>query len=169
MLKRILKMIFSFIGFKKNIEKTEQNEKKEEKKLDVKKRVFGTRSLENLATVDRRLQLFASELLQLAKYDFTITQGNRTAEEQNKLYQLGRTKKGKIVTYCDGYKKLSRHQGGRAIDIAILQNGKISWNEKLYQELVDEKVRDLMKKYKVKWGGDFKKFKDFPHFELMEG
>ncbi len=46
-------------------------------------------------------------------------QGWRSAEYQNGLYRQGRDLPGKIVTDADGYKVLSNHQSGRAVDCAF--------------------------------------------------
>ena len=44
----------------------------------------------------------------------------RSGEEQARLYAIGRTTPGKIVTKCDGTEKESRHQRGMAADIYFL-------------------------------------------------
>ena len=130
---------------------------------------FSRSSEKRLMYLHTNLQKFFIELLKISPYDFSISQGVRTAEEQNKLYQQGRTIKGKIITNCDGYKSKSKHQVkedgfGHAGDIAILVDGKVTWEEKYYKE-VARAGRILMQKYNVEWGGDWKKFKDLPHFE----
>ena len=56
---------------------------------------------------------FMEELIGLSPHDFKITCGMRTAEEQNKLYQYGRTIPGTWRTNCDGYKVQSNHQENR--------------------------------------------------------
>lgn len=130
---------------------------------------FSRNSEKKLQYLHPNLQKFFRELIKISPYDFSITQGVRTAEEQNKLYQQGRTVPGKIVTNCDGYKIKSNHQIkddglGHAGDIAVLINNKITWEEKYYKE-VAMSARILMQKYNVEWGGDWRNFKDLPHFE----
>ena len=130
---------------------------------------FSRNSEKKLQYLHPNLQKFFRELIKISPYDFSITQGVRTAVEQNKLYQQGRTVPGKIVTNCDGYKIKSNHQTksdglGHAGDIAVLINNKITWEEKYYKE-VAMSARILMQKYNVEWGGDWKSFKDLPHFE----
>lgn len=130
---------------------------------------FSKKSLKKLEGLHPNLQNFFMELIKISPYDFSITQGIRTAKEQNKLYQQGRTTPGKIVTNCDGYKIKSNHQIksdglGHAGDIAVLINNRITWNENYYKE-VAMTARILMQKYNVEWGGDWKNFKDLPHFE----
>ena len=130
---------------------------------------FSNRSLHNLEGLHPKLIEFAKELLKISPYDFTITHGIRTAKEQNSLYQQGRTKPGKRVTNCDGYNKKSNHQVhadglGYAFDIAVIVNKKYNWNPKYYKE-IGAVASELMKKYKVTWGGNWTSFKDYPHFQ----
>lgn len=90
-----------------------------------------------------------------------VTQGVRTVAEQRALYAKGRTAPGKIVTHCDGVKKKSNHQLGRAVDFAFLDAaGKPTWDGPWtllgamaeHQELV--------------WGGHWRTIVDRPHVEL---
>lgn len=97
-----------------------------------------------------------------------ITQGLRTFQEQNDLYAQGRSKPGKIVTNAKGGQ--SNHNYGTALDICLIIDNKIaSWDT--LKDFDGDKVSDWMecvaifKKYGWKWGGDFKSFKDYPHFE----
>mgnify|MGYP002755311034 CR=1 FL=1 len=95
---------------------------------------------------------------------------------QKELYSQGRTKPGKIVTNCDGYTHKSNHQAksdgyGHAVDFAIYDPsipGNIDWdNNKKYKEVAEhlKKVAAEMK-ISIEWGGDWRKFKDYPHIEL---
>ena len=134
---------------------------------------FSKNSLTKLERLHPQLKKFFHELIKVSPYDFSITHGVRTAEEQNKLYKQGRTEPGNIVTNCDGYIVKSNHQVksdnlGYAGDIAILVNNKIMWEEKYYKELANS-ARSLMEKYNIEWGGDWKNFKDLPHYEYRGG
>lgn len=99
-----------------------------------------------------------------------IAQGLRTIKEQNDLYAIGRTVKGKIVTQSKGGK--SYHNYGLAVDIVLLYdkdgNGSFetaSWNENKYWM----QVINAFKKAGYAWGGDFRSFKDSPHLEKTFG
>lgn len=111
-------------------------------------------------------------------YDFTVLYGHRTPLEQINLYSQGRelidgnwviVDKKKIVTYCDGSEKPSKHNSfpSLAVDLAPYP---IDWKDLTrFRELSDliKKIA-LEKNIKIKWGGDFKgTFKDSPHFELI--
>jgi len=65
---------------------------------------------------------------QFKNYNFFIFRFHATPQQQNALYQQGRTKPGKIVTNCDGYKKKSDHQYWLAVDLVEFENGKCNWN-----------------------------------------
>lgn len=88
-----------------------------------------------------------------------ITQGLRTFDEQTDLYAQGRTTKGTKVTNAKA--GFSYHNYGLAVDLCYIINGKAVWQ-------VDEDFRKIVSQFKSKgfyWGGDFKSFKDYPHFE----
>lgn len=120
-----------------------------------------------IITLNKRLKEFMEYVKNHTKTNFKITCGLRSTKQQQDLYALGRTKAGKRVTNCDGIIKKSAHQLGRAVDIAIVKNGKISWNVKDYKPFIEE-IRKLSKAYKISlvFGADFKKLKDYPHIEL---
>nr|WP_233522936.1 M15 family metallopeptidase [Peribacillus saganii] len=101
-----------------------------------------------------------------------ITSDFRSIEEQNKLYEKGRSLPGNIVTYARGGESL--HNFGLAIDFAILikegtaswdmnrdgnGNGKADWME----------VVSIAKELGFEWGGDWNGFKDYAHLEINFG
>lgn len=99
-----------------------------------------------------------------------ITQGFRTIEEQNKLYAKGRTISGKKVTNAKG--RQSIHNYGFAVDICLIIDGKkASWDT--MKDWDGDKVADwfecvkIFAKYNWDWGGNWKTFKDLPHFEKI--
>lgn len=107
---------------------------------------------------------FINEVDKTLNIKLRVIQGYRTYAEQNTLYNQGRTTKGKKVTNAKGGQ--SNHNFGLAIDVAEIKNGNIDWNE---QEKVLVKVAPIGKKWGFEWGGDWKSFKDKPHFEMMFG
>lgn len=101
-----------------------------------------------------------------------IAQGHRTFEEQNKLYAQGRTAPGKIVTKAKGGQSI--HNFALAVDIVLIIDGKkaswdskTDWDEDKQSDWME--VVDVFKKYGWNWGGDWKSFKDLPHFEKTFG
>ncbi|AHL18993.1 endolysin [Listeria phage LP-083-1] len=91
-----------------------------------------------------------------------VSQGYRSIAEQNGLYAQGRTKPGNIVTNAKGGQ--SNHNFGVAVDFAIdlIDDGKIdSWQP-------SATIVNMMKRRGFKWGGDWKRFTDLPHFEACD-
>jgi len=91
--------------------------------------------------------------------NYIITCTTRTQSDQDNLYAQGRTKPGLIVTWT----RKSKHIDGKAFDIAIIKDGKISWATADYQ-LAGEIGRGIG----LDWGGSWAKNKDAPHFQLRE-
>ncbi len=97
-----------------------------------------------------------------------ITQGLRTFKEQDGLYAIGRTLPGKKVTNAKAGQSI--HNYGLAVDICLMIDGKIaSWDT--VKDWDNDKVADwyecvkIFAKYGWDWGGNWKTFKDLPHFE----
>lgn len=89
-----------------------------------------------------------------------VTQAFRSISYQNGLYQQGRTKPGKIVTNAPGGS--SFHNYGLAIDVVRMKDGQPDWAYNL-KNLVPYMSAGM------EWGGDFKKIKDMPHFQIRFG
>jgi peptidoglycan LD-endopeptidase CwlK len=91
-----------------------------------------------------------------------ITCTYRSPEEQLELYAIGRTLPGKIVTQL---KSGSKHNTlpSRAFDIAFQKDGKVTWDKKHFIRFAAI-VKSINPA--VEWGGDWKKFKDYPHFQI---
>lgn len=121
-------------------------------------------------------------------YKIMITQGLRTKAAQNDLYAQGRTQAQlnavglsnvkakpsmqKVTNARGGY---SMHNYGLAIDFALKStDGKdVTWEMNKdfdgdgkadWMEVVEE-----AKKLGFEWGGDWKSFKDYPHFQMTAG
>ena len=97
-----------------------------------------------------------------------ISQGLRTIAEQDEKYSQGRTNPGKIVTNAKGGQSV--HNYGFAVDIVLIIDGKTaSWDVK--KDWDNDRVADwdecvkVFKAHGWNWGGDWKSFKDMPHFD----
>jgi len=86
----------------------------------------------------------------------------RTWTEQTKLYAKGRTLPGKKVTNAKAGS--SYHNFGLAIDVVEIKTGKALWKNPNWN-----KIAELGKSIGFEWGGDWKSFKDKPHFQLTFG
>lgn len=133
------------------------------------------RSAKNIATLHLKVQkIFKDWILEcqlIAKafgYEYKAISGNRTWEEQAKLYAQGRSSPGKIVTNAKpGY---SNHNFGVAVDMGVFKNGKyLDENSPNESEEFHRKAAEIAKKYNISWGGDWSSFKDYPHFEYKTG
>jgi peptidoglycan LD-endopeptidase CwlK len=104
--------------------------------------------------------------------DILITDDFRSIEAQNNLHGQGRTKPGNIVTYAEGGE--SYHNYGLAIDFALLlENGDVVWDTKRDGNGNGKadwlEVADIGKELGFSWGGDWRRFKDYPHLEMNFG
>lgn len=117
---------------------------------------FGAKSSERLAKVHPDLQRVFNEAIKNSPLDFSITEGLRTKERQKELFSAGKSQTMN-----------SRHLTGKAVDIAVLVDGKITWDFPKYQIVADH-IKKVAKELKIDivWGGDWQSFKDGPHFEL---
>ena len=102
------------------------------------------------------------------KAKIRITQGLRTNAEQDAMYAQGRTTPGKKITNAKGGQSI--HNYGFAVDICLIIEGKTaSWDTK--KDWDNDKVADWYECVKIfalhgwEWGGNWKTFKDMPHFE----
>lgn len=85
-----------------------------------------------------------------------VTEGVRTTLRQAELYKVAATQTMN-----------SRHLTGHAVDLAATVNGDVRWDWPLYHRLgALMKSNALRLGVKMVWGGDWKTFKDGPHFEL---
>lgn len=119
---------------------------------------FSTKSEAKLLTCDHRLQALFREVIK--HVDCTILQGHRGREEQTLYFETGKSEKPW---------PMSSHNTtpSRAVDVAPYP---IDWNDiarfQAFAAIVKECAARLG--IKVRWGGDFPHFKDYPHWELAE-
>ncbi|UED78350.1 M15 family metallopeptidase [Lysinibacillus sp. CD3-6] len=88
--------------------------------------------------------------------DIFITETYRSQARQNYLYQQGRTRPGKIVTWTLS----SNHTSRLAWDIAVAPP------KPLYDVDTLTKVGAIARKLGITWGGDWARRIDRPHFEV---
>lgn len=101
-----------------------------------------------------------------------ITQDFRSIEEQDALYEKGRTAEGNIVTHAKGGE--SYHNFGLAIDFALMSvDGQVIWD--MNYDGNGNSRADWMEVVKIakdlgfEWGGDWTQFKDYPHLQMDFG
>lgn len=90
-----------------------------------------------------------------------VTEGVRTVERQKELVAAGasKTMNSRHIPGKDGFAK--------AVDLAAMLDGKVRWDWPLYDKLAKAmKAAAKVEKVPLEWGGDWKSFKDGPHFQL---
>lgn len=119
---------------------------------------FSKRSRNKLHGVHPDLILVMSRALLYSPYDFAITCGLRSKEEQKTLVALG--KSGTMH---------SKHLTGHAVDImAYDDRGKGTWDRDFYEAIASAVMRAAAElRIDTRWGGGFTGFYDGPHFELI--
>jgi len=120
-------------------------------------RKFGSRSLKNMVGIHPDLRRVLDRALQDSPLDFVVIEGLRTLARQKQLVASGASQTLN-----------SRHLTGHAIDLLpIGPDGKSAFDWPLYDKLGPAvKAAAEAEGVAIDWGGDWKKFKDGPHFEL---
>lgn len=115
------------------------------------------------------------EVMDLLGYPMIVTDGIRTADQQNLLFQQGRTRPGKIVTWRDGVTVKSNHQVwadgfGHAVDCCFIMDldgdgatDDPTWDDDRPWSLFGA----IVQSQGLGWGGAWKSNKDKPHVELQ--
>lgn len=124
------------------------------------------RSITRLQGVHPDLVAIVNRAAEITVQPFIITEGLRTLERQQKLVAAGASTTLR-----------SRHLTGHAIDVAAFidmdgtgnytSGDNIRWDWPLYKT-ISISMKDAAKELglPVEWGGDWRTFKDGPHFQL---
>ena len=127
-------------------------------------RTWSDRSLKNMQGIHPDMRRVLDRALQESPVNFVITEGLRTLERQKELLRIGAT------TTLN-----SRHLTGHAVDFYALVDlnldGKVVFSEmsnpRLMRQIADAiKAAAKAENVPLVWGGDWRTFKDMPHFEL---
>lgn len=118
--------------------------------------VLGSKSLAKLNGVHPDLVKVVKAAIKLSEVDFTVLEGLRTLTRQKQLFAAGATKTLN-----------SRHLTGHAVDLGALIGGTVRWDWPLYFKIADAmKAAAADLGIPLEWGGDWRTFKDGPHFQL---
>lgn len=118
--------------------------------------VLGQRSLSRLEGVHPDLVRVVKKAAAMSSLDFTVLEGLRTLDRQKQLMAAGASKTMN-----------SRHLTGHAVDLAPMLGGAVRWDWPLYHQLAAVvKAAAKAENVPVTWGGDWRTFKDGPHWEL---
>lgn len=114
------------------------------------------RSKDRMRGVHPDLVRVVERAIELTEVDFAVLEGLRTIDRQRQLVAAGAS------TTMN-----SRHITGHAVDLGAWVGNSVRWDWPLYHKIA-EAMKEAAKELKVSitWGGDWKTFKDGPHFEL---
>lgn len=118
--------------------------------------ILGSRSLSRLEGVHADLARVVRKAAAMSDLDFTVLEGLRTLARQKQLLAAGATTTLR-----------SRHLTGHAVDLGAMVAGTVRWDWPLYHRLA-EIVKDAarIEGVAIEWGGDWRTFKDGPHWQL---
>jgi peptidoglycan LD-endopeptidase CwlK len=117
---------------------------------------LGKRSIERLQGVHPDLVRVVERAIELSTVDFTVLEGLRSPERQQTLVASGASQTLN-----------SRHITGHAVDLGAWVDNQIDWSWPLYHQIANAmKAAANELGIPIVWGGDWKTFKDGPHFEL---
>lgn len=93
---------------------------------------------------------------------FTVLEVLRSLDRQKKLVSTGASK-----TMKSRHLPHPKDGKARATDIAPLLDGQVSWDWPLYHKLAKViKEAAKLEGVAIEWGGDWRTFKDGPHWQL---
>ncbi len=117
---------------------------------------LGKRSLARLEGVHPDLVKIVKQAIVTSKVDFTVIEGLRPLSRQKMLLRTGASRTLR-----------SRHLTGHAVDLAPWVGGAIRWDWPLFYPIA-RAMKSAAKDcgIQIRWGGDWRRFKDGPHFQL---
>jgi peptidoglycan L-alanyl-D-glutamate endopeptidase CwlK len=117
---------------------------------------LGPRSKQRLRGVHPDLVKVVERAIQITEVDFTVLEGLRTPERQKALVEAGASQTLN-----------SRHLTGHAVDLGAWVGDEVRWDWPLYHKIAAAmKEAARLEGVRIVWGGDWRTFKDGPHFEL---
>ncbi len=125
--------------------------------------VLNSRSEKNLKGVHPDLVTVVRDCAKITAVNFVVIEGVRTLARQKQLVAIGaaQTLRSRHV--------VENNKSGMAcaVDLAALVANSIRWDWPLYERIaVAMKLAAKQANIPIEWGGDWKSFKDGPHFQL---
>ncbi|MDR1276365.1 MAG: M15 family metallopeptidase [Candidatus Accumulibacter sp.] len=124
----------------------------------------------NLNELHPRVRALAEVFLDACKaagVDVLVTSTYRDHEAQDALYAKGRTAPGAKVTNSKGGQSL--HNFRVAFDVVPRVDGKLLWTTSGATGKLWENIGALGEYVGLEWGGRWKTFPDYPHFQFTGG
>jgi peptidoglycan L-alanyl-D-glutamate endopeptidase CwlK len=120
-----------------------------------------SRSLDDLAPQFRPRFIAWLEACKASGLDLLVTCTLRTNAEQDALYEIGRSKPGKIVTNARAGQ--SAHNYGLGLDFVPLLHGKPDWN---VNSMAWHDAGTKAPAHGLEWAGTWTRFKEYPHIQV---
>ena len=125
--------------------------------------MINSRSLDDLAPPAKQRALAFIAAASAKGIDLLVTSTYRDSESQDALYAQGRSTPGNIVTKAKAGQ--SWHNWRCALDVVPIVNGKAIWDD----QAMWKQVGEIGKSCGLEWAGDWRDFKEFPHFQYTGG
>ena len=127
---------------------------------------LGKRSRSRLEGVHPDLKAVVELAITLTMLDFTVLEGARSDERQIVLFAVGATS-----TMNSRHKVKKVEDGGdgfaHAVDLGAWIDGEVRWDWPLYDKIAAcMKLASFELGIEIEWGGDWRSFRDGPHFQL---
>ncbi len=119
------------------------------------------KSRDRLAGVHPDLVKVVERAIEITTVDFTVLEGVRAPERQRILVDSGasQTLNSRHIPGRDGFAK--------AVDLGAWVDGQVDWSWPLYHKIAKAvKTASQELDVPIEWGGDWRTFKDGPHFQL---
>lgn len=119
------------------------------------------KDLKKLEKAHPQLVKIVKRAAQITAVPFQVEETTRSLEQQKKNVKNGvsQTLKSRHLPSKDGL--------ARAVDLLALADGKVTWAWPPYHKIADAmKAAAKELQIPIEWGGDWKSFKDGPHFQL---
>lgn len=117
---------------------------------------LGPRSQMRLKGVHPDLVKVVERAIEVTTVDFTVLEGLRDPARQKVLVDSGASQTLN-----------SRHITGHAVDLGAWVDNRVDWSWPLYSQIAKAmKTASQELGIPIEWGGDWKSFKDGPHFQL---
>lgn len=114
------------------------------------------KSIDRLSGVHQDLVDVVKRAIEITEVDFAVLEGVRSVARQEQLVKAGASQTMK-----------SRHITGHAVDLGAYVNGSVRWDWPLYDKIaLAMKAAAIELQVSIEWGGDWRTFKDGPHFQL---
>jgi len=121
---------------------------------------YSKKSLENLNSCEERLIRLFSEAIKTSPMDISVLSGYRGKKEQNRLQTEGFSQ----LIYP---RSMHNKEPSLAIDVVPFP---VDWADINRYRILSYHIKIIAWKLdlKIDWGGDWKNFPDYPHWQLQD-